>query len=267
MKILNYLFPALIFLSSIQPLSAQKNSWTIGVYSGIRSEVLQGSKDYRKYVFGNRLSTPPIKINVSYCIDSNFYVTSGLAYTETKPKWDFFAIDWNGGEKYREKTHLLYRSIQIPMQLRYDLPIYKNDLFLFIKAGLNLDIPIYSGQSKRFVPDKEIEFTYINDDYTLSYKPQPHYSGNKINFLINTGIGIAYQLPCKIRFALTGEYYTGTRNMTDINIPYTLTNKTTGVVLKYNERLLYRGDYWMVGLGISYTFKIKEKEEKEEEIK
>jgi hypothetical protein len=160
MKILNYLFPALIFLSSIQPLSAQKNSWTIGVYSGIRSEVLQGSKDYRKYVFGNRLSTPPIEINVSYCIDSNFYVTSGLAYTETKPKWDSLPLTERLG-KYREKTHLLYRSIQIPMQLRYDLPIYKNDLFLFIKAGLNLDIPIYSGQSKRLCPIKKLNLLIL----------------------------------------------------------------------------------------------------------
>jgi len=134
------LFLIILFISVIiNPNFGQKGSWTIGLNSGLRGELFDASQHYRLYFFGNKISFPPIEFNLAYGINDNFFIETGITYIETKTNWGFGAIDW-GMEGTYCAQYKLYSSLQLPINLKYNLPIFHSRFHLFTKVGLNIQI-------------------------------------------------------------------------------------------------------------------------------
>lgn len=243
-----------IFLVMINPNFGQKGSWTIGLNSGLRGELFQGSQHFRLYSFGNQISFPSIELNLAYGINDNFFIETGITYIETKTNWIFGAIAW-GMEGTDCEQYNLYSSVQVPINLKYYLPLFNNRFHIFTKIGLNIQIPLQARNNLYFNADP-VNMEYNGNSYKLDYDLYVTAPSKPINFLISTGLGCRYQFKNEIGLTLFGEYFTGLRNMATICIPYTLVNMDTGLSPgSYDdEYLTYRGDYWNVGLGIFYTF-------------
>ena len=238
-------------------LLAQKGSWTIGLNSGLRGELFDASQHYRLYFFGNKISFPPIEFNLSYGINDNFFIETGITYIETKTNWLFGAIDWGMEGRYCAQ-YKLYSSLQLPVNLKYNLPLFHSGFHFFTKVGLNIQISLQKESNLNFNADP-VHMEYNEYSYKLEYNLDVTAPIKPINFLISAGIGCNYQFKNGIGINLFGEYFTGLRTMANIRIPYTLVNMDTGLSpgCYEDERITYRGDYWYAGLGISYTFQKK----------
>ncbi|MDD4210744.1 MAG: hypothetical protein PHI52_10455 [Bacteroidales bacterium] len=247
----------IILLMIISQSTAQKGNWTIGFNSGLRGELFQGSELFRMYSFGNKISFPSLEFNVGYGINDNFIIETGISYIETKTNWLFGAIDW-GMEGTNCDQYKLYTSLQLPINFKYYLPLFKNRFQFFTKVGLNIQVPLQAKRNQTFNADP-VYMEYNGYSYKLDYDLYVTSPSNPVNVLISTGIGCNYRFKSGIGLSLFGEYYTGLRNMATICIPYTLVNMDTGLSpgSYEDEYLTYRGDYWNVGLGISYTFQKK----------
>jgi hypothetical protein len=166
-------------------------------------------------------------------------------------------------ENDRLGVSLWYHSIDIPVKLNFSIPLGKSRFYFTGNAGLIFDVIMSPVPEKWVQQDRWSEPLpfYISDNYVI--KAAGLMSGNlkKVNFLINVGIGFGYRFKCGVGLWLTGDYNAGTRIMGDIAIKNQLyTNPNYGIPLKeYMDKLYYKGDYWKVALGISYTFKKKEK--------
>lgn len=238
-------------------LSAQKGSWTIGLNSGLRGELFDASQHYRLYFFGNKISFPPIEFNLAYGINDNFFIETGITYIETKTNWGFGTIDWGMEGRYCAQ-YKLYSSLQLPVNLKYNLPLFHSRFHLFTKVGLNIQIPLQKIRNLNFNADP-VYMEYDGYSYKLEYNLDVTAPNHPINFLISTGIGCNYQFKNGIGISLFGEYFTGLRTMANIRILYTLVNMDIGLSPDWydDEYITYRGDYWYAGLGISYTFQKK----------
>jgi hypothetical protein len=236
---------------------AQKGSWTIGLASGIRGDVTQSAKVQHDYKFGNQLSSPPLELNLTYDINNNFSATIGIAYLEYQANWKSYYTK-SGKTTYKPNYDMMYKTAQIPLNIKYHIPLGNSDFRFFGKLGLTLDIIADILASHPTLTPKVIdidgkEYVYSSPYYTTVYN-------KKINCLINAGVGFAYRLKNGLGFSIVGEYYTGTRIMGEVLIKNTLSDMDTRLVIKeYEELLLVKGDYWNVGFGISYTFKKKDK--------
>lgn len=244
----------IVFLLTTTISFAQKGSWSIGIASGLRSEIFHGSKWIRNYSFGTRISTPPIEINFAYGINDNFVFESGLTYIEAKTNWRFGAVDYGIYGIYCER-YSVYNSLQAPLGFKYYLPIAKSNFSFFTKIGLNIQIPLKKYDMIAYFPDV-ITIDYSSNTYNLEYEVQIKSPTKMLSFLVSAGMGLSYYFNSGIRLSLYGEYYAGIQNTADILLRYTLIDMTTNKTYfnKYTEGLSYRGDYWNVGLGISYTF-------------
>jgi len=74
----------LLTMPIIIQLSAQKNSWTIGINAGFKQDINSTSINYRNIVLGKHGFSPQIDLLFSYFFHNNFAIESGLSYSSKK---------------------------------------------------------------------------------------------------------------------------------------------------------------------------------------
>jgi hypothetical protein len=162
--------------------------------------------------------------------------------------------------------------LQIPIALKYYFPLGKSKFNLFAKTGIAFGIPLQKLRStSTYYPDSypERSDSWIDSDgiegrddqrmayYTMIYAPR-----KPLNILLNAGFGFAYTFDFGLGLSVYTEYYTGVMNMAQISIHFRQEQyeHRLNEWESYDEGVEYvnfRGDYWNVGLGVSYTFKQK----------
>ena len=254
---------------------AQRSNWTLGFNVGYKIQMLEKtvpsdlnikslSADM-KYSFN-----PPIGINLTYNINERFSISNGFSYLnygatwkmEEKEEW----IGFVGGT-------IWLKYLQIPLNVKYAIPLGNSNFSVYGKLGLSFDILVdyflgaashendwivshYEKGSER-VPDGWI--VYYEGYYEHNYRQTPEIYDKKLNVLLNAGIGFGYRFKNGLGLSLEGEYYAGLRTMGHVYIKATPVQNFPSTLKEHSEHLLIKGNYLNFGLGISYTFKKKDK--------
>ena len=267
-------------------VDAQKNSWTIGLYTGM--QVQQTTAFERDYILGqtnsatgyymhldswyesirtiSSISTPPMELTIRYNITDNFSVSSGIGYAN-------YLTQWKQKNQYNHhQTHIMHTrsfsvqtylrkiSIQIPCNLRYDVPLKNTGFSIFPKLGLYLDFPVAIHYHNIFFSSDTLVPVHDGDTINAVFD-YSYFAGNrKFNLLINAGLGIAYQFKSGVGLSLSGEYSFGIMRPQNVKYNLQLKNANTGILENECDYYVYnRCKYWNVLLGITYTFKKKDK--------
>ena len=258
-------------------VSAQKNTWTLGISSGVRGEVItyesqfydveyDEDDSFASYEIKSFISRPPVMLNVSYNITDNFSVSSGITFLQYLTKWEDISSGYTTDEElaFREKISYTRNTLQIPLTVCYDIPVRNTGLSFFAKSGVCMDISIHKGN---FIIDSDSKVFPIEmfdgniyDLYSIAYRICPRNDRN-LNLIINAGIGFAYKFKSGLGLSLSGEYNIGLFRLDVLNFYSQIKEKGTDI-LKYKHtcRFINRNEYWNVLFGISYTFKQKKKE-------
>ena len=262
-------------------LSAQKNTWTIGLQTGLRTEIVKIehirydgeydnstdlSESYVHRCTQSRISIPPIELNIAYNFANNFSLSSGLIFEQHVMKVIPHIGSYYDNE-FRKKTSSVSNMLQIPFIVGYDIPVKNTGLSFFARLGLSMDFEIglgkTTGKISQFFP--AIDFYELEDGI---YKAYDLYSTALIrsndvivDLLFNAGTGISYRLKSGIGFSLSIKYNTGFFRVKELFFRSQIKEIGTDI-LRYEEidKLLSRNEYWNVLFGISYTFKQKKKE-------
>jgi hypothetical protein len=257
---------------------AQKGNWTLGIYSGMQIQMLTSIE--RNYTLSvgdmcvdswntddrriNRVYSPPVELTVRYNITDNFSVSSGIGYANYITQWKPFGTQHVLDSPFALNTYLRKVSILIPLNFRYDIPLKNTGFSIFPKLGLYIDIPIAS-YTHIYVTDFDTLLSPVFYPDATPQKPifeTSYYSRRKLNVLVNAGIGIAYQFKSGVGISLSGEYSLGIRHPEYINYRLQLKDFDSDIVnYDYDYRVRNRNESWNVLLGVTYTFKKKEKKE------
>ncbi|MDR1346535.1 MAG: hypothetical protein LBK03_07545 [Bacteroidales bacterium] len=266
----------LLFLIGNMAL-AQKNSWTIGFNYGLIGTVYQKGNtidSYRNESYFPFFDTFPFsfELTVSYGITRYLSITTGIAHTykEVWVKRKSVPFELTFPQKSHLESHLFcsYSSIEIPIKLNFIIPLGKSRFYFTGNMGVIIDVTIPDDGTWSKEDNWQWKIYNFNDEYEVSTGFNGIKYRKKVDFLINTGIGFGYRFKCGVGLSLTGAYNIGTRIMGELDIKNQLTFNSNGtpiftsdpVLKEYIDRLYYKGDYWKVALGISYTFKQKKKE-------
>ena len=268
--------------------SAQKNAWTMGLYTVQgqlttaveRNYALKAIVENGKYVIidmedrwwgpelgkiNNISQYPPIELKLQYNITDNFSVSSGIGYANYLTRWKnkYNSVYPMAMEPFADNTYLRRVSIQIPCNIRYDIRVKNTGFSVFSKLGLYLDFPV-AFYRKNIGFDPSIFLPYPTDTtayYSVFETKHMSYSGGyKFNLLINAGLGVAYQFKSGLGLSLSGEYNVGTMRSDRFNYHLQIKELYTDIVsYEYDYWIYNRKEYWNVLFGITYTFKKKEK--------
>ncbi|MCL2131243.1 MAG: hypothetical protein FWH36_02120 [Lentimicrobiaceae bacterium] len=260
--------------------SAQKNTWTVGLYTGMQGQLTTAVE--RHYTLKiveetgetvnidlwhtdirtmNRIYSPPAELAVRYNVTDNFSVSSGIGYANyfsqwKPPKYNTWIMDEFAFNAYYRRI-----SVQIPCNLRYDVRLKNTGFSVFSKLGLYMDFSIASYYQHRD-NHKELDFpvVYNGEAYnpvfeTMHAAPM---NNRKFNLLINAGVGIAYQFKSGLGLSLSGEYSVGTMRSEKFNYHLQLKDPDTDIVdYEFDYWIHNRNEYWNVLFGITYAFKQK----------
>ena len=264
--------------------SAQKNTWTIGLSSGIRGEIVlfesqhfdakYGSYDMIDDLriskkFKNYISMPPVELSIAYKVASNVSLSSGLVYVQYQTKWQYPNTSSLSTEEqaFREKVFCILNALQIPLTVCYDVPVKNTGLSFFAKSGLNLDVLVFDKNrssdtyqqvfSNEF---QEIDGIYSYDIYSTALKTRP-LNNRRFNLMVNTGMGISYKFKSGIGISLSGAYNIGLLRRAETLCFHSQVKYAGTDILRWQEtyQISNRNEYWNVLFGISYTFKKREK--------
>ena len=249
----------------------REGGWTISLSSGLRSEICFATGYSRTFWNKQRISMPPIAFGFGYLFGNHIQIETGVKYIQNYANYSFEAFNW-GGNTILEERHLLYSSLQIPASIKYYFPLRKSNFSLFVKAGIDFSVPLMKKRSEVYEPEDFPTDVFVWESPSTGEEVQAlqklYYSTiveaplQKMNILLNVGLGFSYQFKFGLGFSLYGEYYAGTMNMARIAIPYRQEqfNNISDTWEFYNEGTEYvtsRGDYWNIGLTVSYKFKNK----------
>jgi hypothetical protein len=248
---------------------AQKGSWNIGLKTGLKSEICFSSNANRYYKTGQQTSLASFFVEAEYALTDNLFLQSGIGFLRNTTSYRLGTFKWILDTKGSPKL-LLYSSLQIPFHVKYTLPLGKSRFNLFFQTGFDLNIPLQKQHSSYHESKPLIAAHQLNSRNFDTIKSQAINSFtsinsplHKMNLLLNMGMGISYQFPCGIGLFAFAEYYAGIINMSNIEVQYeVLTDYPDGTFNRETEpvqQIVFRGDYWHAGLGVSYTFKRKEK--------
>ena len=266
---------------------AQKGSWTLGFNWGNKIQMLEKTstsdlnfKSVRSDYSHFDVSVPRWELNLTYNINERFFISSGFAYLNYVANWsirnhNFGKDEWIGDAYGRVE----FKYLQIPLNLKYAIPLGKSNFRVYGKLGFSFDIPVkitdvdyFNGHWKFLHYETGYDDMYYQDKYDII-----HYFGNysdyfefdleqtatifnrKMNVLLNAGIGLGYCFKNGLGLSLEGEYYAGLRTMGHVLIEATPSEWYPSGLKKHSEQLIIRGNYWNFSLGISYTFKKKAK--------
>ncbi|MDR0367610.1 MAG: PorT family protein [Bacteroidales bacterium] len=251
--------------------SLPHGNWIVAISSGLRSET-GFATNYSRSVRNNnlKLSVPSVEFRFGYMFSNRIQVETGVKYVQNFADYSFEAFDW-GGNTTVDERHLLFSSLQIPLDMKYYISFGKSNFSLFVKGGIDFGIPV-DKRSTQFVEAEDVPTGVFLWESSPDAKNQTlqrlHYSTRiesplqKMNVLLSLGAGISYQFPFGLGLSIYGEYYAGTANMARIAI--TCRQEQFNAVSKtwdfYNENVEYvtcRGDCRNFGLTVSYKFKHK----------
>jgi hypothetical protein len=207
------------------------------------------------------------KFYFGYSLIDNLQLESGLAYVENQSSYGIGTFFWGMGKGLNSDQRLLYSALQIPLHLKYTLPFKKSGLGMFFHAGIDLSIPLQRYKESSYMLQEHPEYKGSGDDYFYlmrsEYEVDVLAPKKIINCLVNAGIGFVYQFKCGIGVSIYTEYYSGLVDMARIRLQAETTvyetNGSKYTRLDPPQYIVFRGDYWHAGLGVSYTFKRKEK--------
>lgn len=241
---------------------AQKGNWSLGFTVGLKGDVSQGVHTQDKYKFENRVTSFPLGLNVTYEVSNNLSVTSGIGYIEYYMIWRKVNLKAAQIKLNMPASAMMYKSAQIPLNLKYSIPLGKSNFRFLGKAGVCLDIVVDRFNNHSFDYPKLYFIDYEGKNSMFTYSCYPMVYAKKINLLVDVGAGFSCRLKNGLGFWIEGEYYIGTRIMGELLIKNRIIDLLNrDIPLKeYDEFLIIKGDYWNVGVGISYTFKQKNKE-------
>ena len=266
--------------------SAQKNTWTIGFYTGLQVQMLTSIE--RTYTLGtidattggyihfdswhkskrtiNNISSPPVELTVQYNITDNFSVSSGLGYANYRSQWKAWWRQRHQGfvmERFSLNTYLRRVSIQVPCNLRYNIQIKNTGFSIFPKLGFYLDFSVksyYYLEDNYYDSSLPVDYHDRKYDYVFETCHSLPMNNRKVNLLINAGVGLLYQFKTGIGLSLSGEYNVGTMRSEGFNYNLKLKDPATNLREYEFDYIVYnRNEYWNVLLGVTYTFKKKEK--------
>lgn len=258
----------LIAFTSIFLSFSQKGSWTIGLSSGIRGEVFQNSNTNLIVKHGTQISTPPMDFTFSYAASNNILLGSGLSFIQAKTNFKTYCFNYL--QMFSSEQYPLYSSLQVPISIQLQVPISLNKFNVFTKMGFVFQFPLQQSNVQNITPDVPYfemesqagEPTMLGFGYSIQCTSPQH----AVNVLFTSTLGLLYKFDNGLGLSLFGDYYLGMREMARVEISYerfmdgisynTLDGTDTDVG-EGVEKLIYRGDYWNVGLGISYTFQKK----------
>jgi len=234
--------------------SIKKGAWTVELSSGFRSEIFMSSSFVYNQIdvkSGKQLSTPQIEAAVWYGLTNYFAVESGLAYVK-------YNTNWTHGFNSIPK-HKLYSALQIPLRVRFSVPI-KNNFHFFSTTGVVVQLPLQGQTSNR--RKDNVPYIYFSGDMSSDENTQIAYDlatlspTYGINILLNAKIGFIYQFDFGLGISIFGEYYKGTRRMATVSAVYT--EAYSEIYGNYGNKskanYITKGDYWNTGIGVSYSF-------------
>jgi hypothetical protein len=265
-----------VFLLMTFSTFSQKNTWTIGVYTGMQIQMLNSFE--RDYISKNYSQTtgesknidkwntesrtintiskyPPVELNIRYNITNNFSISSGIGYVSYLSMWNGLSNGRHPLDAFADNTYWRRTCIQIPLNVRYDIRLKKGFSF-FSKLGLYMDYSVNSYSEKiNFMPSiyvpNQADTTAYYSDFKIDYRS----NGKKINLLINAGVGFAYQFQSGIGLSLSGEYNVGTMRKERFNHHLQIKEVDTHIVnYEYDYYVHNRSEYWNILFGITYTF-------------
>ena len=259
----------IILLGASLFVSAQKGNWTIGLYSGVQGQIISSHLDeyYRtipnpdtiiiidkwnptrmgvKHTFSN---TPPVELNVKYNIRNRFSFAFGLGYRSYYAKVkDVFDFCFTSKADY----------FQVPIIFQYDMPLKKQGFSFFLQWGLCFDI-MRNSRGWGYSPSEYHDFM---TDKLLSVETSINPSWGEVLFnpLFHTGFGFSYQFNSGFGIAVSGKHNIGLTYINTLSYHIQLKDTQTGIIEReVKEQLYCRSESWNVLVGLTYTFKKKEK--------
>ncbi|MDR2084457.1 MAG: PorT family protein [Bacteroidales bacterium] len=257
----------ILFLSS--QLSAQKNTWTVGVNAGVKQELNSISQNYRYIILGQNDFSPQAGFQFSYYFHDNFAIESGLSYSSTKlpalvvSTLKHANVGWNERVPFMPSS-TLYHSIQVPALLSSSFSIWKN-LKFYAKTGLCLNFMIQDNDVdiKR---SGELTGTSIKDGITyqhlLDFDVEINTAPTAYELLLNAGIGIGYEFPMGLGISFNASFAQGFIITTDVLTSYGYIWSSTEHEEFFTsgyENISYKTNYYSLTLGIFYKINSNKK--------
>jgi hypothetical protein len=260
----------LIFLFVSLSLSAQKNTWTIGLHAGVQGQIFTSIKQeyYRSFYMGEGVEDiidgwgapqaiikhtlshiPPVELTVKYNIGNRFSIATGVGYR------NYYMKISNKYYNYSQR----YDYIQVPIIFQYDIPFKKKGFAFFVQGGIGLDFEVnYTGLGyyDNEYYDSRTDKTYIVENSTESF-----FGSGGFNYLLHGGFGFSYTFNSGVGISLLGRYNIGAVYISHHSY-YTIVKEAETDIIEYEmkEQVHGKAESWNVLLGVSYTFKQKKKE-------
>jgi hypothetical protein len=268
--------------------SAQKNTWTIGLYSGVQGQLTfatEGNYANIKQIDASTGDTtdrygwwhihrtihkirsiPPMELRIRYNITHYFSVLSGAGYGLSITQWGSnnksktHDIDLIG--EYADSRWMMRKSVQVPLIFQYNVPLKNTGFDFFAELGMYFDCASGTHSGGIFEDTTTFHDISENKTYDAAFYSNVYGDGIGMNYLIHIGMGISYQFLSGLGLSLSGTYNVGVFSTQIVsNLKIKATN--TGIIEReYDYSVLNQCQYWNVLFGVTYTFKKKEKEKK-----
>lgn len=215
-----------------------QNKTYLGLEIGPKFEVYQYTDN------GDGLSTKPFfhspiyGLTIGQELSKTFIVETG-----------FFINDY--GESFRVEGDIGYRisnailAYQIPLRLKARLNLIKDRLSLVSTIGYTLAINSDFGSSGGGSSFSSTSGAFSNDSTRIedvsNYSLQRHYG------LLETGLGLEYQLPNSLTLSLSANYMTGFKKVVDMDVDYWINDGP-----QQSANVFSNGDYFSIVFGIKY---------------
>lgn len=259
LNIVSSMLLLILFMGS--PLSAQKNTWTVGVNAGVKQDINPISINRRYIILGQREFAPQAGFHFSYYFHDNFAIESGVSYSSTKlpalvvSTLRHANVGWNERVSFMPPS-TLYHSIQVPALLSSSFSIWKN-LKFYAKTGLCLNFMIQDSDAdiKR---TGEITGTSIKDGITyhhsLDYDVEINTVPTAYELLLNAGIGIGYEFPMGLGISLNTSIAQGFIITTEVLTfyGYDWSTEYDGYFIPGSENISLKTNYYSLTLGVFY---------------
>jgi hypothetical protein len=249
--------------------SAQKNSWTVGLYTGVQGQIQTSILQEYFFRFSfpeeriidewnptkvgiqNTFSRiPPVELTVKYNIGNHFSMATGVGYRayELKVKYNSF---------YNYRKH--YDYIQVPIIFQYDIPLKKQGFAFFVQGGFSVDFEAdYRGWGWYY----NEQFDYVSrKQCTVEEISERSLDGGGFNYLLHGGFGFSYTFRSGVGISLSGRYNIGSEYINQHSYHLVLKEVGTDIIEReIIENVYGKGECWNVFVGVSYTFKQKKNE-------
>ena len=268
-----------ILLGGALFVSAQKNTWTIGLYTGVQGQLqTYHRQEYHRDLYSNYdtgedtligrwqspelgmahtfSNIPPIELSVKYNIRDRLSLVYGVGYRS------YFTKVKGGGRSFgTDVLHYTARTdiIQVPIVFQYDMPLKKKGFSFFLQWGLGFDVGIYH---KSWGTSSIEEYDEIASQLLYVQTFVNSSSGNfLVNYVLHTGFGFSYQFNSGVGISLSGKHNIGLAFVNELSYNIQFMDAQNGYVMvrEFKEQSGCR-ESWNVLLGITYTFKKKQKE-------